>query len=431
MIEITPEFEKALALMESDAPLVFVTGKAGTGKSTLLEHFRANTHRNIAVLAPTGVAALNVGGETIHSFFKFRSGLTPTAMKRVKDREVYEHLDALVIDEVSMLRCDLLDLIDAFLRKNGPKRDRPFGGVRMIFVGDLFQLPPVVTREEEQFFSSYYPSPYFFDAYSIRTLPMAYAELSTVYRQQDASFIELLNSIRENQMSEYEYERLSQRVVRGVMPELSRYQVHLTTTNSMADRINMAHLNRLGGETWKFSAAIEGDVHEKYFPNAKDLFLKPRAQVMLLNNDFSGRWVNGSLAEVVGVEYDHDAECDVVGVELEDGRLETVKPHRWEIFKYRFDEEAQGIHADPVGMFAQYPMKLAWAVTIHKAQGKTFDRCVIDLGYGTFAHGQAYVALSRCRTLEGITLRRAPTSRDIHMDERILTYLQRLAAAAQ
>lgn len=422
-LDINSQFRKALEIIENTYSNVFVTGRAGTGKSTLLEYFRETTTKNIVVLAPTGVAALNVGGETIHSFFKFKIGITPSQIKKVKNNSIYKSIDAIVIDEVSMVRSDLLDCIDVFMRKNGKCTDLPFGGVQMIFFGDLYQLPPVVTKDEHEIFRTFYKSPYFFDSHALDKTMMEFIELGKVYRQRDQSFIDILDGIRSNTLKEEQYNVLNSRLGVEFADSHSKYSIYLTTTNKMADGINSEQIERINKKKWTFTAVTEGTIDKKYFPTAFELEIKVGSQVMMLNNDINGRWVNGSLAEVVGVEFDQERQCYAIGIELEDGLVEEVIPYKWEIFKYSYDKNDNSVHAEPVGIFVQYPMKLAWAVTIHKSQGKTFDNVVIDIGYGTFAHGQAYVALSRCRSLEGIALKRPFHKRHIMMDNRILEFL--------
>jgi ATP-dependent DNA helicase PIF1 len=425
-LDINEEFTAALDLMENTRRHLFVTGRAGTGKSTLLEYFRQKTARKVVILAPTGVAALNVGGETIHSFFKFTPGVTPVQARKKKRGKMYKNIDTIVIDEVSMVRADLLDCVDAFLRRNGPMPDAPFGGIQMIFIGDLYQLPPVVTPAERDLFRINYRSPYFFDAHALEGIDLTLIELHTIYRQHDDEFIAVLEHIRNNNLTPVQLSALNRRVGAELIGGRTKYSVYLTTTNKMADAINTRYLSSLSGNLRMFAATVDGDINDRVFPTAAQLRLKKGAQVMLLNNDSAGRWVNGTLAKVLGIEYDEESEQYVVVVELETGEEEYVTPHRWDLFKYVYDEQARSVEPEPVGTFTQYPLKLAWAVTIHKSQGKTFDNAVIDFGSGTFAHGQAYVALSRCRTLEGIVLKRPFNQQDVVMDRRIVEYMEYL-----
>lgn len=426
IIDLNPQFERAFELMDKTMQNLFVTGRAGTGKSTLLEYFRHKTDKEIVVLAPTGVAALNVGGETIHSFFHFKIGVTPSQIRKVRNNEIYKNIDTLVIDEISMVRADLLDCIDVFMRKNGKVKNMPFGGIQLIFLGDLYQLPPVVMRDEQEMFRTHYKSPYFFDAFSFHVDAFSCLELKQVYRQSQSKFVKILNAIRSDSLNERDLQILNTRVGADLRHTGAKYAIHLTTTNKMADKINDYHIKRLMSEELKLPAVTEGEISQKFYPTAHDLRLKEGAQVMMLNNDISGRWVNGSLAEVIGFEYDYERQCHVVGIMLEDGTVEDVLPHKWEIFKYTYDNEKKNVHAEPVGIFVQYPLKLAWAVTIHKSQGKTFDNVYVDFGYGTFAHGQAYVALSRCRSLEGLSLKKHVDRSHVKMDKRIVDFLSRV-----
>lgn len=418
-LEMNAMFEKAIELMEETDRNVFITGRAGTGKSTLLEYFRSITEKNIVVLAPTGVAAVNIGGQTIHSFFRFRPNITVEKVKQeAKDKAdpIYKNLDAIVIDEVSMVRADLLDCMDAFLRINGREKELPFGGIQMIFIGDLYQIPPVVVGSERQIFKEFYDSEYFFDAKVFQQLDVEYLELEKIYRQTDAQFINLLNKIRNKTITEEDIELLNQRVVDDDY-QLPDDVIYLTTTNAMAEEKNEIELSKLPGKPQIFEADIIGDVDEKSFPADRILRLKKEAQVMLLNNDPEGRWVNGTIASVDSIEKN---SLEVI---LPDGSVEEVKPVEWDVYHFSWDSEARAIVSDTVGSFMQYPVKLAWAITIHKSQGKTFDNVMIDLGKGTFTSGQLYVALSRCRRLDGIFLKRRVKTRDVLVDWRVMNFV--------
>ena len=424
-IEINPEFGRALKLMEAGARNLFVTGRAGTGKSTLLEHFRANTGTNPVVLAPTGVAALNVRGQTIHRFFGFGVDATPekvrASRRKPRDPELIARLTTVVIDEVSMLRADLLDCIDVFLRKHGPMPRTPFGGVHMVFVGDLYQLPPVVTGEEREIFRSVYETPYFFSARALADEDLDVVELQKVYRQKDADFVELLGRIRNDSVDDADMARLNARLDPGFEPPPDAFHVSLTTTNRNADRINETRLASLPGRTLVSRADIGGDFGREHHPTATELAFKEGAQVMLLNNDAAGRWVNGSIGTVESLEQDEEGE-DFLFVQLRDGDdLVEVRPHTWDLVRFTLEEGR--IVSEPVGYFTQLPFRLAWAVTIHKSQGKTFDRIVVDLERGAFASGQTYVALSRCTSFEGIVLRRPIAKSSIRADWRIRQFL--------
>jgi ATP-dependent exoDNAse (exonuclease V) alpha subunit len=424
-VEINDSFQKALDAMEHGTRSVFVTGRAGTGKSTLLEYFREHTKKKIVVLAPTGVAALNVRGQTIHSFFKFKPGITPATVKRRVDKEqknIYEELHAIVIDEISMVRADLLDCVDRALRLNRDRKAEPFGGVQMIFIGDLYQLPPVVGREEEEMINDYYGSPYFFSARSLSDVEFETVELEKIYRQKDISFIRILNAVRDNSIGIKELNDLNARHVPGYVHRQGKdFSVYLAPTNRKVAEINNAELKRLAGTEFVYKAKTDGDFQENQFPTEGKLSLKIGAQVMMLNNDVRGRWVNGSIGKIVSRTKDFNG--DILGVQLNDGELVQVEPFTWEIFQFYVNDDNQ-IVPEAVGSFKQYPLKLAWAVTIHKSQGKTFEKVVLDIDTGTFAHGQTYVALSRCTSLEGLTLAKKIEKRHIIMDRRIVDFMR-------
>jgi ATP-dependent exoDNAse (exonuclease V) alpha subunit len=422
-IELNAGFRQALKTMENSARSVFVTGRAGTGKSTLLTFFRLNTRKRVVVLAPTGVAALNVKGQTIHSFFGFKPNITLETVRRVRTRNeassVYRKIDAIIIDEISMVRADLLDCVDRFLRLNGPDPDAPFGGIQMIFIGDLYQLPPVVSSTESSAFRSLYETPYFYSARSFAPLNMEFIELEKVYRQHDQTFIDLLNAIRNNSITEDGLRSLNQRYLPDFEPPQGQMYIYLTTTNDMAGQINEAELSRLKTRAHTFSASIEGDFSSEYLPTKTELQVKVGAQIMMLNNDPEERWVNGTIGKITGIVT--RGNQDTVEAELTDGETVEITPYTWEIF--RFFATGGQLQSEVIGRFRQYPLMLAWAVTIHKSQGKTFDRVVVDLGRGTFAHGQAYVALSRCTTLEGLVLRKPLLKQHVRTDYRVMKFL--------
>ena len=423
-IDINEQFRLALDIMEDGDRSIFVTGRAGTGKSTLLNYFRHVTRKKVAVLAPTGVAALNVKGQTIHSFFRFKPGITPDRVKKLRssnnNESIYHKLDAIVIDEISMVRADLLDCVDRFLRLNGPEADKPFGGIQMAFIGDLYQLPPVVTGGEKEVFQSLYETPYFYGARVFDSFEMEFVELEKVYRQHDEEFIALLNAIRNNSITEEGLVLLNQRYHPGFEPSPDDFYVYLTTTNRLAEEINGERLAELKSRPYTFTGSIEGDFGQKYLPTAIDLQVKVGAQVMMLNNDSEGRWVNGSIGKITGIAHDRKGE-DVIVAELADDEEVEITPFTWEIF--RFFVEAGGLQSEVIGTFTQYPLMLAWAVTIHKGQGKTFDRVIIDIGRGTFAHGQMYVALSRCTTLGGIVLKKPALKKHIWTNYQVMDFL--------
>jgi ATP-dependent DNA helicase PIF1 len=420
--------------MEGTDRHVFITGKAGTGKSTLLELFRSQTPKRIAVLAPTGVAALNVRGQTIHSFFKFKPGITPDRVRKLSKTKgsdtIYKNLDAVVIDEVSMVRADLMDCVEKFLRLNGPHPRKWFGGLQMIFIGDLYQLPPVVTGHERELFArdggGHYESPYFFSAtiFGEPTFDLEFVELEKVYRQTDAGFIDLLNAIRNRSIDDEQVERLNSRCLPDFSPPDGEFYITLTSTNDLAALRNREKLAALPGPVRRYEGLIEGDFDRSSLPTEEALEVKPGAQVMLLTNDRHGRWVNGTIGRITEIVKVAGAD-DLIAVDIPgEGRV-GIFPNTWELFHFRYDSEFDRIESEAVGAFTQYPLRLAWAVTIHKSQGKTFDKVVIDIGRGAFAHGQVYVALSRSTSFEGIVLKRPITKNHIWMDWRIVKFLTR------
>ena len=427
-LDFNEEFAQTFEVLENSRQHVFITGKAGTGKSTLLQYFRQKTSKNVAVLAPTGVAAINIKGQTIHSFFCFKPDVTPESVGdipvRKRKRKMYQELDAVIIDEVSMVRADLMDCVDIFLRLYGPDYDRPFGGVQMIFFGDLFQLPPVVGRGEEDIFKTHYPTPYFFSAKVFESLDYKLMQLKKIYRQKDEHFIRLLNAVRDDSVEHHHWEALNRRFKSGHQPLTDDFYIVLTTTNALADKVNDQRLKSLSGEANVYQGVVSGEFERKSLPTPERLEFKFGAQVMMLNNDPDKRWVNGSLGKIVAIITDTEGD-DVIMVDLENGTQVDVKKHTWEIYQYYFDEVNNSLASKVMGYFTQYPLKLAWAVTIHKSQGQTFDKVIIDVGWGTFSHGQMYVALSRCTTLEGIVLKQPLTQRHILMDERVLQFMKK------
>lgn len=424
MLDLNEQFKKALHLITETNQNVFITGKAGTGKSTLLSYCCEQLPKAFAVLAPTGVAALNVGGETIHSFFRFQPGITMEEARKkgskARNNELYTKTKTIIIDEISMVRADLLDCVDVFL-KAACVLNKPFGGIQMIFIGDLYQLPPVVTREDEDFFAEAYESPYFFDSNVFRqqNFQMEFVELEKIYRQKDSDFIELLNAVRTNTIQPNHIETLNKRLTEDF--EHKKYEdfIRLTTTNAEAKAVNEFRLRALKGKPQVFEGQIKGEVDMKQLPTEMELLLKVGARIMFVNNDSGGRWVNGTLGHVTEM-----TEEGIVA-ELDDGTEVEVGPNTWEVFKYLYDKSSKSLSQESLGSFTQIPVRLAWAITIHKSQGKTFDQVMIDLGRDSFASGQTYVALSRCRTFEGIVLKKPVKKSDIRIDWRVQKFLTR------
>ncbi|MFH1062282.1 MAG: DEAD/DEAH box helicase [Candidatus Omnitrophota bacterium] len=413
-IEINDEFKQALDVIENTNDSVFVTGRAGCGKSTLLRYLKANTKKNAVVLAPTGVAAINVMGQTIHSFFKFPPKfIDKRVIRKMRNREIFKNIELIIIDEVSMVRADLMDGIDHALRINRGF-DIPFGGAQVVMFGDLFQLPPVIRGDEmKAFFQQHYGSAYFFNAAVFLELNLHYIELHKIYRQSDKKFIDLLDRVRSKDVNQQDIELLNQRFIS--LPKQLAHIITLTTTNKIAAQVNEYHLNKLNSNEYQFEAEISEQFDESFFPTEYNLKLKKGAQVMMIMNDPQQRWVNGTIAEIE--ELDHD----LIKVRIEN-QVHEVKRTTWHKIEYKFDKENKHILEDITGTFMQYPLRLAWAITIHKSQGKTFDNVIIDLGYGAFAHGQVYVALSRCVSFEGIILKRPIRADDIIFDQKVYEF---------
>ena len=416
---LSEDFREAFTAIERSRDIFFITGNAGSGKSTLLQYFREKTAKKIAVVAPTGVAAVNVRGQTIHSFLHLPPRfIQKEQIRRLRGKagELIEKLDALVIDEVSMVRADVMDGIDYALRINRNNLNVPFGGVQMILFGDLYQLPPVLERDAYDAFREIYPGPYFFDAHVFKKISCRYRELTRIYRQRDPQFIDLLNKIRHKNCLEEDLGFLNSRVVRSYEPGEDDIAIILTTTNNGASRINDARLSALPGKGYYYTAEIEGNFDEREYPAEYNMCLKPGAQVMLIRNDKEKRWVNGTLGIVRSLGH-NSIRVDV------QGKIYDVGKERWDKIRYVFNEEKQRIEDEITGAFTQYPLRLAWAITIHKSQGKTFDKVIIDLENGAFAHGQVYVALSRCRSLGGIVLRQSVILSDIIFDDRVYEFM--------
>ena len=425
-VEPTSEFLAAHAFLREGAGHLFVTGRAGTGKSTLLRCLRDLVADEMVIVAPTGLAAVNVGGQTIHSFFGFPPRLIrPDDIRRSRNGRVMRRLKFLVIDEVSMVRSDIMWAIDQSLRVNRGRPREPFGGVRLAMFGDLHQLPPVIDEAEvASHLESEHGGPFFFSVAALREgMGTALIELTQVFRQKDEALIRVLNRVRDGDADEDDLAILNERVhpVR-TLAEGEPYVI-LTPTNAAARRINMAYLAALSGDAREFQAGLTGDFNASAQPTDATLILKPGAKVMLLRNDSDRRWVNGTIARVSRLEEDR------VWVEV-DGKEHEIERVAWENRRYAYDKAAEKIVETVAGTFRQFPLRLAWALTIHKSQGLSLDKVYIDLGRGTFAHGQAYVALSRCRTMEGLAFARALRPSDILFDPSAMGYRQVFDALA-
>ncbi len=419
-LELTKEFMQAYEFMENDDPCLFITGKAGTGKSTLLEYFKLHNAKKWVILAPTGIAALNVGGATLHSFFRLPPrSINPDEVKTVapQRRKIYQSIDTIVIDEVSMVRADMMDVIDRFMRLNGKNKLLPFGGVKMIFIGDLFQLPPVLSKNDELYLSSNdYKTPYFFSAKVFAEVNMEFIELTKVYRQKEQHFIHLLNSIRNNQATSNDIQQINQRYQPQFESDINDYYITLTTTNKIANEINTAQLKKLSGKLYQFEGEVKNQFEKGSLPTDLILELKEGAQIMFVKNDIEDRWVNGTLGVIKKISNNQ------IEVKVSDHKTYNVKPITWQTLSYKFDETTQKMETEVIGSFKQYPLRLAWGITIHKSQGKQFDKVIIDLGWGAFAHGQLYVALSRCKTLEGLILKSRVRPKDVIVDNRVIEF---------
>ncbi len=439
---LTREFKEILHVLNHTTYSIFISGKAGTGKSYLLKYFTERTAKQFVVLAPTGIAALNVKGQTIHSFFRFpggpvkRSTLQPDLIRR----DLFQNLEMIIIDEVSMVRADLMDGIDWALRTNRNNKETPFGGVQMVFIGDLYQLPPVVAGNElSRYIKSNYGGEYFFNA-PVFSGGFRYLrkELTHVFRQKDDAFKHLLNRIRENKAGLTDFALLNSRYVANAGDPVTD-AVYLTTTNHNVRKINKSNLEKLTTREYVYRALFTGRIEEAYnrlyaklqageiteeqfeeqmdhkFPADVHLKLRLGAQVMFIKNDPSKRWVNGTVGRLVKLG------DDAVRAKIE-GKTYQVEREQWNEITYEYDAQTKEIKEQTKGTFKQFPLKLAWAMTIHKSQGKTFERAVIDMGSGAFAHGQTYVALSRCRSLQGIRLHKQISPADVIVDRRVAEY---------
>ena len=426
------ELNTAWEFVEKTGKSVFLTGKAGTGKTTFLKRVVEESKKRVVVVAPTGIAAINAGGVTIHSFFQlplhpFIPGMkieSKFAFSKEK-RSIIKTIDILIIDEISMVRSDLLDAIDSVLRRFR-NRHKPFGGVQLLMIGDLQQLSPVVTDEDVQFLSQYYPSPYFFGSHALARTDYVTIELKEVYRQQDAVFISMLNAVRGGRPSIEVITALNSRYCPGFVPPPDEGYIRLTTHNHIADEYNSRQLSLIDDQAHSFEAEVSGNFPESSYPVDFRLELKAGAQVMFVKNDPSSdkRYYNGK----IGIVTDFYEEYIMVQCPGEDEKI-AVEPLEWENSRYVINEQTQEMESEVIGIFKQYPLRLAWAITIHKSQGLTFDKAIIDAA-SAFASGQVYVALSRCRTLEGMVLATPLRQDAVITDLRVEDYIEGQEAAA-
>ncbi len=394
---------------------IFLTGRAGSGKSTLLKRVLAAAGERAVVLAPTGIAAVNVGGQTIHSFFRFPPRMIePGDIRRLRTTRLIKAVETLVVDEISMVRADMLDAIDRSLKLNRASK-RPFGGVRMILSGDLHQLPPVVRGEEQALLEERFGGSYFFNAPAFREGEFSLLALKHMFRQSDPKFLALLGSIRQGRLTLSDERLLAGCVTGRSAIEASETHVVLTPNNNNAFRINLARLEALATRARTFEARVDGKFDEKTFPTEADLELKEGARVMLIRNDPEGRWVNGTIGIVEGF----GSGSVIVSIK---GKAYEIEPVAWENYRYELDTKTSKVRREVVGTFKQLPLRLAYAITIHKSQGMTIEQVYIDFDRGMFAHGQAYVALSRAVSLEGLELSRQIRPRDLVIDRRAFQF---------
>ena len=418
-----PELQNALQILEFTRRSLFLTGKAGTGKSTFLRYIASTIKKKHVILAPTGIAAINAGGATLHSFFKLpfhpllpndsrysARNIRDTLKYNSEKRKLLREVELIIVDEISMVRADIIDFIDKVLRIYNRNMREPFGGKQLLLVGDIYQLEPVLKEEDRQLLQPFYPSSFFFDAKVFRQMQLVSIELTKVYRQSDPVFINILDHIRTSKVGTADLAMLNQHVGTALENDGTKLAITLSTRRDTVDYINEKRLGELPGEPTIFHGAIEGEFPDSSLPTPQELVLKTGAQILFIRNDKEKRWVNGTLGTIIGFG---DEDDGIIYVRTEDGTDCDVERELWENVKYTFNEKEQKVEEQAIGTYTQFPLRLAWAITVHKSQGLTFNKVKIDFTGGVFAGGQTYVALSRCTSLEGISLKEPIRREDV------------------